>query len=146
MKKMYLLSAIVGCMLIFISCQKDKNEVRNNLQTSLQSSDWKISEMFNHDYECTYEYKGYILSFKQDHTLILKDANTLYYGEWSISDSNLKEDRLEDLSLTLYIPQPERLDKFNNTWSITMPRSDVLKLNHFNMSDGSFDNLEIEKN
>ncbi len=145
MKKTYLLSAIVGCSLLLFACKKQSNNAMINLQTNLQSSEWKISKMFNHSYECTDEYSPLIISFKADRSLLLKDQNITYYGEWRIDDSNQETDVLEDLKLSIYIAQPSRMEKLNNIWKISIPREDMLLLNHYNINDLTTDQIELTK-
>ncbi len=88
----------------------------NKLNHELTSRVWKMTNI--HVNSTNPNFLDYKITFNQDYSLKATNGEVIYYGNWSISDSNLNEDTLTDLKLNLVFYSPTIFDQMSKNWTV----------------------------
>ncbi|WP_207554903.1 hypothetical protein [Acidiluteibacter ferrifornacis] len=146
---------IKNCLILLfvisgISCKKEddkpSNNIKNTIQTNVQSGTWRITKFIDSDSDETHEFNGYQFTFKSSGVLNANDGVNNIDGVWNITSSNSDDDSSKDLDFNIYFNSSNQFEEINDDWDI-ISNSDVkIELIDISGGNGGTDYLTFEKN
>lgn len=142
------LSLFVGLigLLTLSSCNKDKNSVQNEVETSVSSGTWRITKFIDSGSDETSNFTGYTFSFNSSDVLSATNGTNTYTGTWSITDSNSNDDTQDDLDFNINFALSNNFQDLSDDWDFVSQSSTKIELIDVSGGGGGTDYLTFEKN
>ena len=154
-KRFYFSLLVILCFtLIFSACSNndddgnvnDSSEQIAQLESTVQSGTWRITDFIDSGENETSDFKGYNFSFNSDGSLVATNGTDTLTGTWSVTDDSSSSD--DDIDFNIFFPVPDTNDfeDLNDDWDVISHTSTKIELIDISGGNGGTDNLTFEKN
>lgn len=149
-KSLMLLVLSISCLLLFLSCGNDDDNVLSNtkmmVQNSLQNGTWRITKFIDSGKDETNHFDGYNFTFMNSGVLNANNGINNLDGTWTILDSNSNDDELDDIELNIDFSSINDFEDLNDDWDFISQSSILIELIDISGGNGGTDYLTFEKN
>ena len=150
MKHIQLISSLLfslAALFYLTSCSNNdpiipsQNVIENNVKTGA----WKITSFVDSGKDETNHFSGFTFTFGTNNIITSANGSVTYTGTWSISDSNLNDDKPKDLAFNILFNLTNDFESLNEDWQIVSQTSNRIELIHVSGGNGGTDYLTFEK-
>jgi hypothetical protein len=131
--------------LVAIGCSDDSmNSNQEKVVSTISSGTWRITYFYDTDKEETANFTGYNFTFGS--SLTATNGINTYTGTWSVTDSNSKDDSMDDLHFNILFTAPPAFSDLSDDWDILERTDTKIRLIDVSGGNGGTDYLTFEKN
>ena len=150
------LSYCLLAVFTLLSCSSNDDDastpINENLtvaevQSTVQSGNWKITRFVDSGEDELYHFNGYTFAFGQDGNLVATNGTLTHNGTWSIISSNSGDDDSDsdDLDFNIQFNLTNEFEDLSDDWDITSHSSNKIELMDVSGGNGGTDYLTFEK-
>ena len=123
----------------------DNNNPSADLQTAVQTGDWKITSFIDSGKDETQHFASFTFTFDTNGTLKATGQGQSYTGTWQVTDSNSNDDSPGSPDLVIFFNLTNDFESLNEDWTILSQTSSRIELKHVSGGNGGTDLLTFEK-
>ena len=148
-KSNIIIITLLFCMLSLDSCKKNNdsnNTIQTQIQTSIQSGNWRITKFIDSGIDETTHFTGYNFTFSNSGILNAGNGVYNYTGTWAITDNNSNDDTQNDLHFVINFNLTNDFLDLNDDWDFVSQAATKIELIDVSGGNGGIDYLTFEKN
>ncbi|MEE4256286.1 MAG: hypothetical protein V2I47_04550 [Bacteroidales bacterium] len=144
--------SLLGGMLVLsliTACNKDEEDtptIQNEVQSNLQSGNWRITKFIDSGTDETDHFSGYNFTFNSSGVVNASNGTNTFDGTWSITGSNSGDDSQNDLDLNINFNLTNDFEDLNDDWDFISQSAVKIELIDISGGNGGTDYLTFGKN